>query len=226
MEIPRGFNARGLPIVRDRSYPAPVPGVTFYTVPVQGNIAAEAARNSSRSLNGAVTKAARVSRRNLPLTKVIGVLSALPAPKRVFDKLESGGIYPGWVDTLGNTRTYQSEAVEYYFSSPLFDDEFYEAPKVAKSCNAPLFSVGKWYDVLASNEGKCDSETPSNVVAMEVDDDGEEPEERVVQDDEVEDVDSESGGDVEYGTIGGPPYTKAEGRIEGGMDNDLEDSVR
>lgn len=134
---------------------AEVPGVTFYTVPVTKNVIATATLRSARSLNGGVTKALRAQREPKELTKVIGVLNALPAPTKVFDKIEGGGIYPGWVDAQGNMKYYQNEVEEYYFTPPLFEDEYYDVPKKSTTSSTPIYFLGKWYGV---HENKDDVE--------------------------------------------------------------------
>lgn len=89
------FNERGISIVKAQSVVAEVEGVTFYTVPVKKNVRDTAHLRSARSLNGGVTKAMRAQRMPKELTKVIVVLSALPAPTTVLDKIVGGGVYPG-----------------------------------------------------------------------------------------------------------------------------------
>lgn len=77
-------NERGIPIVTTMSSSEHVEGFTFYTVQVMSNVVATAALRSARALHGGVTKAQRAQRAPRALTTVIGVLSALPPPTKVF----------------------------------------------------------------------------------------------------------------------------------------------
>lgn len=212
------YNERGMPIVQLSRGQAQVEGVTFYTVPVKKNVRAAAHLRSARFLNGGVTKALRAGRMPKELTKVIGVLSVLPAPVTVFDKIVGGGIYPGWVDALGNVRYYQKEVVEYYFSAPLFEDEYYDAPKKSLSAQACIYFQGQWYGAMdkRKEEGHGNGEAMERAIGTKPAGVGSSASNGIGR----QDSDAEEGEIV----IGGPPFTQAE-YTEGGSRADEVRSV-